>query len=218
MARGRRQDGLVSVDQPPICGSRRSNPARYNRGLLDPIRTGQARVNARPDTTRPPHRVARLSTGAGGPVFARRPHARLSSIDQCARRRRWPRDITSPAFVSPRASGPRQRRTRSARREGRPHLAPSVSVASTVADLALPGTTEQAPAVARSALLPLLHLWIAAARGSLLVSMQLSRARRPGGSTGTLLLRAETVASAERERTLAVDDERSAVETVGSTT
>jgi hypothetical protein len=48
--------------------------------------------------------------------------------------------------------------------------------------------------------------------------MQLSRARRPGGSTGTLLLRAETVASAERERTLAVDDERSAVETVGSTT
>jgi hypothetical protein len=38
--------------------------------------------------------------------------------------------------------------------------------------------------------------------------MQLSRAHRPGGSTGTLLLRAETVASAELARTLAIDDEQ----------
>jgi excinuclease UvrABC ATPase subunit len=38
------QDGVVSVDQTPIRGSRRSNPATYT-GLLDPIRTAFAKAN-----------------------------------------------------------------------------------------------------------------------------------------------------------------------------
>jgi excinuclease UvrABC ATPase subunit len=38
------QDGVVSVDQAPIGGSRRSNPATYT-GLLDPIRTAFAKAN-----------------------------------------------------------------------------------------------------------------------------------------------------------------------------
>jgi excinuclease UvrABC ATPase subunit len=38
------RDGVVSVDQTPIHGSRRSNPATYT-GLLDPIRTAFARAN-----------------------------------------------------------------------------------------------------------------------------------------------------------------------------
>src|SRR5258708_15539221 len=38
------RDGVVSVDQPPIRGSRRSNPATYT-GLLDPIRTAFAKAN-----------------------------------------------------------------------------------------------------------------------------------------------------------------------------
>ncbi|MGH7643806.1 MAG: ATP-binding cassette domain-containing protein [Candidatus Dormibacteria bacterium] len=38
------RDGVVSVDQTPIRGSRRSNPATYT-GLLDPIRTAFARAN-----------------------------------------------------------------------------------------------------------------------------------------------------------------------------
>jgi excinuclease UvrABC ATPase subunit len=38
------RDGVVSVDQRPIRGSRRSNPATYT-GLLDPIRTAFAKVN-----------------------------------------------------------------------------------------------------------------------------------------------------------------------------
>ena len=38
------RDGVVSVDQTPIRGSRRSNPATYT-GLLDPIRTAFAKVN-----------------------------------------------------------------------------------------------------------------------------------------------------------------------------
>jgi excinuclease ABC A subunit len=37
-------DGVVSVDQAPIRGSRRSNPATYT-GLLDPIRTAFAKAN-----------------------------------------------------------------------------------------------------------------------------------------------------------------------------
>jgi len=37
-------DGVVSVDQTPIRGSRRSNPATYT-GLLDPIRTAFAKAN-----------------------------------------------------------------------------------------------------------------------------------------------------------------------------
>lgn len=36
--------GVVSVDQTPIRGSRRSNPATYT-GLLDPIRTAFAKAN-----------------------------------------------------------------------------------------------------------------------------------------------------------------------------
>ncbi|MER7460627.1 excinuclease ABC subunit UvrA [Micromonospora sp. NPDC126480] len=40
----RRRDGVVIVDQSPIRGSRRSNPATYT-GLLDPIRTAFARAN-----------------------------------------------------------------------------------------------------------------------------------------------------------------------------
>src|SRR5262249_7067862 len=36
--------GVVSIDQAPIRGSRRSNPATYT-GLLDPIRTAFARAN-----------------------------------------------------------------------------------------------------------------------------------------------------------------------------
>ena len=39
------RDGVVSVDQTPIRGSRRSNPATYS-GLLDPIRKAFAKVNA----------------------------------------------------------------------------------------------------------------------------------------------------------------------------
>jgi len=39
-----RRDGVVSVDQAPIKGSRRSNPATYT-GLLDPIRTAFAKAN-----------------------------------------------------------------------------------------------------------------------------------------------------------------------------
>ncbi len=38
------RDGVVSVDQAPIRGSRRSNPATYT-GLLDPIRNAFARAN-----------------------------------------------------------------------------------------------------------------------------------------------------------------------------
>ncbi len=38
------RDGVVSVDQSPIRGSRRSNPATYT-GLLDPIRNAFAKVN-----------------------------------------------------------------------------------------------------------------------------------------------------------------------------
>ncbi|CNF15156.1 Excinuclease ATPase subunit [Mycobacterium tuberculosis] len=38
------RDGVVSVDQTPIKGSRRSNPATYT-GLLDPIRKGFAKAN-----------------------------------------------------------------------------------------------------------------------------------------------------------------------------
>jgi excinuclease UvrABC ATPase subunit len=38
------QDGVVSVDQTPIRGSRRSNPATYT-GLLDPIRAAFAKAN-----------------------------------------------------------------------------------------------------------------------------------------------------------------------------
>src|SRR5262249_49843539 len=38
------RDGVVSVDQPPIRGSRRSNPATYT-GLLDPIRKAFAKAN-----------------------------------------------------------------------------------------------------------------------------------------------------------------------------
>ncbi len=40
----RGRDGVVSVDQTPIRGSRRSNPATYT-GLLDPIRTAFAKAN-----------------------------------------------------------------------------------------------------------------------------------------------------------------------------
>jgi excinuclease UvrABC ATPase subunit len=39
-----RQDGVVAVDQTPIRGSRRSNPATYT-GLLDPIRSAFAKAN-----------------------------------------------------------------------------------------------------------------------------------------------------------------------------
>ena len=38
------RDGVVAVDQTPIRGSRRSNPATYS-GLLDPIRTAFAKAN-----------------------------------------------------------------------------------------------------------------------------------------------------------------------------
>ena len=38
------RDGVVSVDQAPIGGSRRSNPATYT-GLLDPIRKAFAKAN-----------------------------------------------------------------------------------------------------------------------------------------------------------------------------
>jgi excinuclease UvrABC ATPase subunit len=38
------RDGVISVDQSPIRGSRRSNPATYT-GLLDPIRTAFAKAN-----------------------------------------------------------------------------------------------------------------------------------------------------------------------------
>ena len=38
------RDGVVSVDQSPIRGSRRSNPATYT-GLLDPIRKAFAKAN-----------------------------------------------------------------------------------------------------------------------------------------------------------------------------
>jgi excinuclease UvrABC ATPase subunit len=38
------RDGVVSIDQTPIRGSRRSNPATYT-GLLDPIRSAFARAN-----------------------------------------------------------------------------------------------------------------------------------------------------------------------------
>src|SRR5690606_22560403 len=38
------RDGVVSIDQSPIKGSRRSNPATYT-GLLDPIRNAFAKVN-----------------------------------------------------------------------------------------------------------------------------------------------------------------------------
>jgi excinuclease UvrABC ATPase subunit len=38
------RDGVVSIDQTPIRGSRRSNPATYT-GLLDPVRTAFAKAN-----------------------------------------------------------------------------------------------------------------------------------------------------------------------------
>jgi excinuclease ABC A subunit len=41
---GRMSEGVVSVDQVPIRGSRRSNPATYT-GLLDPIRSAFAKAN-----------------------------------------------------------------------------------------------------------------------------------------------------------------------------
>ncbi|MCZ9345092.1 excinuclease ABC subunit UvrA, partial [Streptomyces sp. TRM76130] len=40
----RSEDGVVRVDQSPIRGSRRSNPATYT-GLLDPIRKAFAKAN-----------------------------------------------------------------------------------------------------------------------------------------------------------------------------
>ncbi|HWC22496.1 MAG TPA: excinuclease ABC subunit UvrA [Flexivirga sp.] len=40
-----RRDGVVTIDQAPIRGSRRSNPATYT-GLLDPIRKAFAKANA----------------------------------------------------------------------------------------------------------------------------------------------------------------------------
>ncbi|MGW3652676.1 ATP-binding cassette domain-containing protein [Streptomyces sp. NPDC000878] len=43
-AKGAVSEGVVSVDQTPIRGSRRSNPATYT-GLLDPIRTAFAKAN-----------------------------------------------------------------------------------------------------------------------------------------------------------------------------
>jgi len=44
-----KQAGVVSIDQTPIRGSRRSNPATYT-GLLDPIRTAFAKANGvKPD-------------------------------------------------------------------------------------------------------------------------------------------------------------------------
>jgi excinuclease UvrABC ATPase subunit len=47
-------DGVVSVDQTPIRGSPRSNPATYS-GRLDPIRTAFAKANG----VKPaPHRLA----------------------------------------------------------------------------------------------------------------------------------------------------------------
>src|SRR5690606_28740126 len=39
-----KEAGVVSVDQAPIKGSRRSNPATYT-GMLDPIRTAFAKAN-----------------------------------------------------------------------------------------------------------------------------------------------------------------------------
>jgi hypothetical protein len=98
------RDGVVSVDQTPIRGSRRSNPATYT-GLLDPIRKAFAKA----DGVKP----ALFSTnsegacnncnGAGviytdlammaGPERARirsiseRPHARPGTL---AQRRTWP--------------------------------------------------------------------------------------------------------------------------------
>lgn len=39
------RDGVVSIDQSPIRGSRRSNPATYTGGLLDPIRKAFAKAN-----------------------------------------------------------------------------------------------------------------------------------------------------------------------------
>ena len=39
-----RREGVVVVDQAPIRGSRRSNPATYT-GLLDPIRAAFAKAN-----------------------------------------------------------------------------------------------------------------------------------------------------------------------------
>jgi excinuclease UvrABC ATPase subunit len=54
------QDGVVTVDQAPIRGSRRSNPATYT-GLLDPIRKAFAKAN--PHCSRPTPRVlARRAT------------------------------------------------------------------------------------------------------------------------------------------------------------
>ena len=44
-----KQAGVVSIDQTPIRGSRRSNPATYT-GLLDPIRKAFARVNGVKDS------------------------------------------------------------------------------------------------------------------------------------------------------------------------
>src|SRR3989304_5641242 len=38
------RDGVVAVDQTPIRGSRRSNPATYT-GLLDPVRQAVAKAN-----------------------------------------------------------------------------------------------------------------------------------------------------------------------------
>lgn len=38
------EEGVVSVDQAPIRGSRRSNPATYT-GLLEPIRKAFAKAN-----------------------------------------------------------------------------------------------------------------------------------------------------------------------------
>src|SRR5699024_4939195 len=60
----RGRDGVVMIDQTPIKGSRRSNPATYT-GLLEPIRRAFARPTASspPCSVRTPKVPARCATG-----------------------------------------------------------------------------------------------------------------------------------------------------------
>ncbi|HLG73590.1 MAG TPA: excinuclease ABC subunit UvrA [Chloroflexota bacterium] len=61
--------GVVSIDQAPIRGSRRSNPATYT-GLLDPIRTAFAKANGvKPDLFSPNSAGACPACGGNGLIY-----------------------------------------------------------------------------------------------------------------------------------------------------
>ncbi len=82
--------GVISVDQTPIRGSRRSNPATYT-GLLDPVRKLFAKVNARQAGALQPQLRGRLPHLQGG-------RRRLHRPGDDGRRRHHLRGVRGPAL------------------------------------------------------------------------------------------------------------------------